>query len=438
MIEFTKARIRYGYIKGGSESDKMVQSVETLYEARVKRFHDAVSLTRPDRVPIVSVGAYYFYKYAGITFKEGLYDYEKSAEALKTAMEKFQWDMAPSVALPSGPLMELFGLTQYKWPGYDLPDESFFQFIEGEYMSGEEYGELLADPEGFTIRKLMPRLSRLLEPFADLPPAHWLANGHTLSMAMARFAGDPSFAHILEALQKAGAEMIKYNEARAKYIKSMKDEGFPMLAAPHSRSPYDFITDFLRGMRGIMLDMYRHPDQLLAAVDLFTPMMIENALTVYKSSGNPRVFMPLHRGAGGFMSNEQFAKFYWPSLKKIFLALIDAGLTPMPFFEGDYTPRLEFLAELPKGKVLGNFHVVDLKKFKEILGDTMCFRGNVPPSLLIAGPPQKVKDYVKMLIDMFADNGGLVIDGGSGIPYESKVENVEAMTEAVFDYGVFK
>ena len=284
-------------------------------------------------------------------------------------------------------------------------------------MSGEEYGELLADPEGFTIRKLMPRLSRLLEPLADLPPAHWLANGLALSMTFARFAGDPSFARVLEALQKAGAEMIKYNEARAKFVKGMKDEGFPMLAAPHSNSPYDFITDFLRGMRGIMLDMYRRPDQLLAAIDLFTPMMIENALTVYKSSGNPRVFMPLHRGAGGFMSNEQFAKFYWPSLKKIFLALIDAGLTPMPFFEGDYTPRLEFLAELPKGKVLGNFHVVDLKKFKEILGDTMCFRGNVPPSLLIAGPPQKVKDYVKILIDMFADNGGLIIDGGAGIPY---------------------
>jgi uroporphyrinogen-III decarboxylase len=191
-------------------------------------------------------------------------------------------------------------------------------------------------------------------------------------------------------------------------------------------------------MRGIMLDMYRHPDQLLATIDLYTPMMIENTLTVYKNSGNPRVFMPLHRGAGGFMSNDQFAKFYWPSLKKIFLALIDAGLTPMPFFEGDYTPRLEFLAELPKGKILGNFHVVDLKKFKEILGETMCFRGNVPPSLLIAGSPQQVKDYVKMLIDMFADSGGLIIDGGSGIPYESKQENVEAMTEAVFEYGVYK
>jgi uroporphyrinogen-III decarboxylase len=166
--------------------------------------------------------------------------------------------------------------------------------------------------------------------------------------------------------------------------------------------------------------------------------MIETVLKGTEKSSNPRVFIPLHRGAGGFMSNEQFAKFYWPSLKKILLTLIDAGLTPMPFFEGDYTQRLEFLTELPEGKVLGHFQDVDVKKFKKILGDTMCFRGNVPAGLLIAGTPQKIKDYVKMLIDMLADNGGLIIDGGSGIPYESRPENVEAMTEAVFEYGVNK
>lgn len=415
----------------------MSPSNKDLYEARVKRVHDAISLKRPDRVPIFSVGSYVFYKYAGITFGQGMYDYEKAADGLIRAMKKYQWDMAPSVALPSGPLMEFFGLTQYKWPGFDLPDESFFQYIEGEYMSGEEYDEFLANPDGFTIRKLMPRMSRLLEPFAELSPAYYLSSGNALSITLARLAGDPAFGRILETLREAGAEMIKYNECRDKYIEAVKEMGFPMVSAPHCNAPYDFITDFLRGMRGIMLDMYRKPDQLLATIDLFTPMMIENALKVYKSSGNPRVFMPLHRGAGGFMSNDQFAKFYWPSLKKIFMALIDAGLTPMPFFEGDYTPRLEFLAELPRGKVLGNFHIIDLKKFKEILGDIMCFRGNVPPSLLMAGTPQKVKDYVKMLIDMFADNGGLIIDGGSGIPYESKLENVEAMTEAVFEYGVY-
>ncbi len=106
------------------------------------------------------------------------------------------------------------------------------------------------------------------------------------------------------------------------------------------------------------------------------------------------------------MSNEQFAEFYWPGLKALMLALIDAGLTPMPFLEGDYTPRLEFLAEMPPGKVLGHFDIVDLQKTKEIIGDVMCFWGNVPASLLVTGNPQQVKDYIKELIDTFADTGG--------------------------------
>lgn len=139
------------------------------------------------------------------------------------------------------------------------------------------------------------------------------------------------------------------------------------------------------------------------------------------------------------MSNEQFAKFYWPSLKKIILALIDADLIPMPFWEGDYTPRLEFLAELPKGKVCGWFDIVDLKKAKEIIGDTMCFMGNIPAQTLYAGTPQEIRDYVKLLIDTFGDNGGLIINGAvSGVPAESKPENVRAVTEAVLEYGVYK
>ena len=39
------------------------------------------------------------------------------------------------------------------------------------------------------------------------------------------------------------------------------------------------------------------------------------------ANNNPLVFIPLHKGADGFMSNEQFEKFYWPSLKKVMIGL---------------------------------------------------------------------------------------------------------------------
>ncbi len=70
-----------------------------------------------------------------------------------------------------------------------------------------------------------------------------------------------------------------------------------------------------------------------------------------------------------FESDKLFAAYtkYWPSLKKVILALVEAGLTPCPFFEGDYSSRLEHLAELPKGKILGLFDNTDPAKAKDVL-----------------------------------------------------------------------
>lgn len=137
------------------------------------------------------------------------------------------------------------------------------------------------------------------------------------------------------------------------------------------------------------------------------------------------------------MSDNQFAEFYWPCFKNLIMGLIEAGLTPIPLFEGDYTNRLKYLAEFPPGKIVGHFDHIDRKKAKVMIGEVMCFWGNVPASLLCTGSVQQVKDDVKELIDLFGDNGGLIIDSTMGIPDEAKPENVQAMMEAALEYGVY-
>jgi uroporphyrinogen-III decarboxylase len=177
--------------------------------------------------------------------------------------------------------------------------------------------------------------------------------------------------------------------------------------------------------------MYHVPDKLLAAVEMFIPWTVDQAVFMAKQAGSAGVFLALHRGAAGFMSDEQFAKFYWPGLRAMILGLIEAGITPIPFFEGDYTSRLEHLQELPPKQVLGHFDKIDRRKAKDLLGDVMCFWGNVPTSLLCHGTPEEVKADVRELIEVFGDTGGLIIDGSVGMPDEAKPENVYAMTEAV-------
>jgi uroporphyrinogen-III decarboxylase len=117
--------------------------------------------------------------------------------------------------------------------------------------------------------------------------------------------------------------------------------------------------------------------------------------------------------------------------------LIDEGLVPMPLFEGEYTSRLEIIKDIPKGKAIYWFEKVDIYKAKEILGDTVCFRGNVPGSLLHVGTAQQVRDYVKELIDAVGKGGGLMVDCGIWFD-EAKHENVKAMVEFTKEYGVYR
>jgi uroporphyrinogen-III decarboxylase len=417
----------------------MSESPSELFQERLKRFNDAASLRRPDRVPIASLAAFFMTHYAGLSKKEAMYDYQRMADAWLESSKRLNWDLAaPSFQIWPAKALEIIGCNQFRWPGYNLPDNLTYQWVEAEYMAADEYDEFLKDPGDFTFRKLFPRMFKSMQPMGMFPPLYWLSSSYTMMI----FGGIPGVPPVAEAFQKLiqyGEDIGRWGAIQAKLGKDLEEAGFPLLTIAFAEAPFDWVTDMLRGLRGIMLDMYRCPDKLLAAIDLFTDMHIQMAISGAQMSGNPRVFIPLHRGAGGFMSEQQFEKFYWPSLKKLILALVDAGLTPMPFLEGDYTPRLKYLTELPKGKVIGHFDVVDLKKCKEVVGDTMCFWGNVPAQLLVTGKPQQVSDYVKLLIDTFGDNGGIIVDGAvQGVPDESLPENVEAMTQTVFDYGVYK
>lgn len=186
-----------------------------------------------------------------------------------------------------------------------------------------------------------------------------------------------------------------------------------------------------------MLDMHRHPDKLLQAIKKVTPIAIEMGVSSAKAAKNPMVWMFLHKGAGGFMSDKQFKTFYWPSLRELIVGLVEEGLTPCVYSEGDYTPRLEAIADVPKGKVLYHFETVDIYQAKEILGDVACISGNVPVGLLATGSVQDVKDYCKKLIDVLGKGGGFIMDTAAALD-EAKPENVLAMGEVTREYGVYR
>jgi uroporphyrinogen-III decarboxylase len=202
-------------------------------------------------------------------------------------------------------------------------------------------------------------------------------------------------------------------------------------------APFDLIGDTLRGTKGIMMDMYQRPDKLQEAMGKIAPIFIDSAVAAANASGSPVVFMPLHKGPDGFMSNKQFETFYWPTLKKVMIGLIEEGLVPMPFAEGNYMPRLKIIKEMPKGKVIWYFEAMDMAKAKKVLGNRACIAGNLPASVLCTGTPQEVKEGCRRLIETCAPEGGYILTGAASMN-EGNPDNLRAMMEAAKEYGVYK
>jgi uroporphyrinogen-III decarboxylase len=152
-------------------------------------------------------------------------------------------------------------------------------------------------------------------------------------------------------------------------------------------------------------------------------------------NGNPvRSGMPLHRGSDGFMSLKDFEKFYWPTLKKVIELKIKLGYTVVPFFEGIWDDRLEYLLDLPRGKVVFSCEKTDIFRAKQVLGGHMCIQGGVPPTLLQAGSPHDVEEHCKKLIKVVGKDGGFILSAGSAIDC-ARPENIQAMVDSVKKYG---
>jgi uroporphyrinogen-III decarboxylase len=414
----------------------MAKAPAELLAERAKRIKDAYELRVPDRVPIRLNFGYMLARLGGITNQELEHNPDKAQALLEKYALYFEPDLISGLGfLPHASMM--LGDRQTKWPGYGLDPNGTFQFVEGEYMKAEEYDAFLDDPTDFTLRTFLPRAYSALEGLATLPRMPIMLIGYPALGNIAALA-EPPVAAALETLLKTSQQIAQLRAAAKASAQRMESLGFPMSLGTSSlvTAPFDFMSDTLRGMRGIMLDMYRRPDKLLAAEEKVVPILVDYAVAAARRTGIPYCSIPLHRGADGFMSLEQFETFYWPFLKAMLLGMIEGGVTPSVFYEGSYNERLRYLRELPKGKTIGRFDRSDLFKVKEVLGDTMCIVAGFPVSLLHAGTPEQIRAHTKKLIEVVGRDGGFIMGPNTSMA-EADPERVKVWVDATREYGVY-
>ncbi len=402
------------------------------YQERAALFRDAIELKKiPSRVPISGLGGAFALRRKGVDQKATMYDrWQEASEAMIQFHKDFEPDCGSFLFLMSGASMELLCQTNMKWAGYGLPDDVQYQFVEQEYMKAAEYDHFLEDPSDYVLRRYIPRMHSALKGLQKLPQFSVESLGY--GGAYMPFM-DPEVIEALGLLKKAAELSIKPNQITFETMARLTSMGYPGFVRGFGAAPFDTLGDSLRGTTGIMTDMYRHPEKVIKACEKIlnlTPVP-DAPLGV-----TPVVMMPLHKGSDGFMSKEQYKKFYWPTFKQIMLNMIEEGLIPCPFAEGIFDTRLEFIRELPKASTIWLFDRTDMHKAKDILGDVCCIMGNVPITLIATGTPDQVKASCKDLIDYCGKGGGYILSPGTQID-DGTEETVRAMVEFTREYGVY-
>jgi uroporphyrinogen-III decarboxylase len=399
------------------------------YRERVSLIKDAIQLKKiPCRIPICPSAGFFPVQYAGVSMYDAMYDYDILTRAWEKYCHDFTPDAynAPTTIVP-GKLLDILDFKLCKWPGRGVPKQQEYQYVEKEYMRAEEYQDLIDDPTGYFMSIYFPRIFGSLKPLAKMPLLPPVNEIPCIPPAAIPF-GTEEVQSTLKTLMEAGNETGRWITAVRRINRSVMGKGYPAFSGGFTKAPFDVIGDTLRGTIGVMMDIYRHPQELMEACERLTPFMVKSGVASCKAAGHIMPFIPLHKGADGFMSDEQFRTFYWPTLRKLIIGLVNEGCVPQLFAEGAYNQRLETICDVPKGKTVWWFDLTDMEWAKKTVGQVACIAGNVPLSLLCTATTNKVEAYCKNLMDVAGRDGGFIFSTGAGMQ-GAKAENVKAMID---------
>ncbi len=404
---------------------------EAKYTERIGRLRKSYDLEHPDRIVAdMSMGAgEYAARRAGLTGRDFLYNHDALVPPIVEFNREFQPDIAVSAFPYPGRIMDLLDFKTYIWSGQKLPDNLVIQAVEGEYMTGDEYTDFAADPTAFWMKRYLPRAFGALGGLAMLPDFPRISEIVDVLGLVIPF-GLPPVQEALKKLMEAGSAAMGLMPMFGAFGPGLAAEGFPSMGSQFCKTPFDFLGDTLRGTKGILTDLYRRPKEVMAACEAYVPVLVKTLVAACDQTNSPVVMWPLHKGADGFMSQQAFDKYYWPTFKAVMLGFYEDGLTNYLFVEGTYDSRLETIAEMPEKSCYWHFDKSNMRRVKEILSDKFVIGGNVSASVMSTGTTDALRAECDALVDLFQDAPGYIMGFGCGFEMTTD-EKIRAFRDSV-------
>jgi uroporphyrinogen decarboxylase len=285
---------------------------------------------------------------------------------------------------------------RFKLPGRELGEDDLFQINEQEVMQRKDYERILS--QGYNRWFLDYNLR--LQP--DLP-AGW--RGRTII----------TYQFIRMGLR------IRGNAAQ------LNQHGIPPAFYGGGYPPFDFFS-LARSVTKFITDLHDCPELVQKVCEASLDHVAATMMQPLQLTNGKRVCIYPMRSSATFISPKMFEKMALPQLKRIVEFFINKGVTPILHCDANWNPLLPYFRELPQASCILELDAdTDIFQAKQVLGDWMCLKGNVPAPMLAFGETGEVEAYCEKLIREIGHDGGFILSSGCEVPLNAKVENVQAM-----------
>ncbi|MBE5996360.1 MAG: hypothetical protein E7240_03270 [Lachnospiraceae bacterium] len=261
------------------------------------------------------------------------------------------------------------------------PDGITPEHVQLPYMEADEYDELAKDPNRFVSEILLPRKYPKL--FEDREYAKKMIKIVAEDKAYC-------FGVLTPLVSKYMSE--KYG------ITDIAD------FSVNFSNPMDTIFDNLRGFKGSLLDVRRHPDKVKKACD-----------ALWEQVNVPR-FRPVNKfpyachmtHIAPYLSPKVFREIYWPYEKQWIERQAAGGSRVWIMMEGSWARVWDLFKEVPKDSCILHVDDDEIELAKKEIGDYQIIEGGMKIVKTLTGTPESIRDETKRIIDICAPGEGFL------------------------------